>query len=430
MPKKYSLKLFFLGCLILSVIGCQSVNVKKVEVKEVITAKLSDETRPIKLSKLIVKMKRGEVWGSEQLGLLCIPSRHKLKWRTGRVNVTSELLDEMFRQAFEDAGYSVAGNPDDLFEKPDAIQTDYYIGGLIKDMKANICYPMAGFMDFATVKGEAYMEVEWQIFDTLEKEVIKTVTTEGSFELNRATSDYSGEMILEEAFGIAVNNLLANREITDMLVSAPEHKKMDKAHEITTHVKFNENQLTSFQENVTAIRAAVATVRSSNGHGSGFFIGEDDGYMLTNQHVVGNAKFVKIILSSGREMVGDIIKVDKSRDIALIKTENAGITSLPFENKLPSISETVYAVGSPLKEEFETTVSQGIVSGFRDLDGQNFIQSDVNVLPGNSGGPLLNDKGNVIGITVSGRLFRGVPSGINFFIPIKSALEALNVKSE
>jgi len=431
MLKKYSLKLLILiGFTATTIMGCQSVEVKKVEVKDVITANLDDETRPIRLSKVIVKMKRGEEWGSEQHGWFCIPTPYKLKWRVGRVNITNELLDDMFRQAFEDAGYSVAGNPNDLFEDPASVQTDYYVGGLIKDMKANICYPNAGFGDFGTVKGEAFMQVEWQVYDTLDKEVVKTITTEGSFELTSATGDYSGEMIIEEAFGVAVNNLLAEREVTNMLVAKPEHKKMDKAHEIATYVEFNTKQFASFQENVTAIRAAVATVRSSHGHGSGFFIGENDGYMLTNQHVVGNAKFVKIILSSGREMAGDIIKIDKSRDIALIKTEDAGITSLPFENKLPSISETVYAVGSPLEEQFETTVSQGVVSGFREQDGQNFIQSDVNVLPGNSGGPLLNDKGNVIGITVSGLFPRNVPMGINFFIPIKSAFESLNIKSK
>ena len=226
MLKKYSLKLLILiGFTATTIMGCQSVEVKKVEVKDVITANLDDETRPIRLSKVIVKMKRGEEWGSEQHGWFCIPTPYKLKWRVGRVNITNELLDDMFRQAFEDAGYSVAGNPNDLFEDPASVQTDYYVGGLIKDMKANICYPNAGFGDFGTVKGEAFMQVEWQVYDTLDKEVVKTITTEGSFELTSATGDYSGEMIIEEAFGVAVNNLLAEREAKrkefNILISCP-----------------------------------------------------------------------------------------------------------------------------------------------------------------------------------------------------------------
>ena len=85
-------------------------------------------------------------------------------------------------------------------------------------------------------------------------------STEGAFglTLNRSTEKTVGEMIIEEAFGVAVNNLLAEREVTNMLVAKPEHKKMDKAHEIATYVEFNTNQFASFQENVTAFNPPVA----------------------------------------------------------------------------------------------------------------------------------------------------------------------------
>lgn len=415
--------------IILFCLGCQSVAVKHVEVKEVITASVSEKTRPIKLSKVIVKMKRGEEWGSIQSGLLCIPGSTKLKWRTGRINITSELLSDMFRESFENAGYSVAGNPDDLFENSTDVQTDYFIGGLIKDIKANVCYPLAGFGNWEDVQGEAYIDIEWQVFDTLNRKVVKTVKTEGSYKRDETEDGFTAEMIIEEAFSVAVNNLLANREIADMLTSSPIQNIVSDPHTSATYIKFNDNELNSFQENVTEIRASVATVRTSSGHGSGFFISRD-GYMLTNQHVVGEADFVKVILPTGREMIGNVIKTDSSRDIALIKTEQVGIKTLFLDVSSPQISSEVYAVGSPLEEKYESTVSKGVVSGFREDRGQNYIQSDVNVLPGNSGGPLLNDDGNVIGLTVSARLFRNVPSGINFFIPIESALNSLNIKKK
>ena len=82
----------------------------------------------------------------------------------------------------------------------------------------------------------------------------------------------------------------------------------------------------------------------------------------------------------------------------------------------PSVGSEVYAVGSPLKEEFDTTVSRGIISAHRTEDGLEKIQSDVNILPGNSGGPLLDTNGVVVGIAVSG--FAGVGGRKNTPLPV------------
>lgn len=421
--------IFFATLFTAFLFGCQSVVVKEVEVKEVISAPISQKTKPVSLSKVIVKLKRGEKWGKIQGGLLCVPSTIDLMWRQGRVNVTSEIFSELFRETFEQAGYKVAGDPDDLFEKRSDVQTDYAIGGLIKDMKANICFPYSGFGNWQSVSGEAYMEVEWQIFDTLNREVVKTLKTEGSYKKKEVVEGFTAEMIVEETFAVAVNNLLADREVTDLLTSTRKLANLNKPHSLPTKISFNENKLESFQDNVTGIRASVVTVRSSSGHGSGFFISKD-GYVLTNHHVVGEADYVKIILPTGREMIGDVIKTDKSRDIALVKTEQSGLSALTIERITPSVGSDVYAIGSPLKEELQNTISRGIVSGFREFNGQTYIQSDVNITFGNSGGPLINEQGNVVGVAVSGVHVGGVTTGLNFFIPIEVALTSLNVKQK
>jgi serine protease Do len=80
-----------------------------------------------------------------------------------------------------------------------------------------------------------------------------------------------------------------------------------------------------------------------------------------------------------------------------------------------------------LGERFNTTLTRGILSGYRTLDDKRYIQSDVAILPGNSGGPLLDSQGTVIGITVMGLGARGI-AGMNFFIPIGEALAKLGVE--
>lgn len=94
---------------------------------------------------------------------------------------------------------------------------------------------------------------------------------------------------------------------------------------------------------------------------------------------------------------------------------------------IPTVGSDVFAVGSPRDEKFRSTVSKGIVSGFREEQNKSYIQSDVNVLPGNSGGPLIDKAGSVVGIAVSGLFINNAPQGINFFIPINDALKSMSI---
>ncbi len=161
----------------------------------------------------------------------------------------------------------------------------------------------------------------------------------------------------------------------------------------------------------------------SNSTGSGFII-SSDGYILTNAHVVDAADEVDVKLTDKREFKAKVIGSDKRTDIALLKIDTTG---LPFvktgdPNKL-KVGEWVVAIGSPFG--FENSVTAGIVSAKgRSLPDENlvpFIQSDVAVNPGNSGGPLFNLKGEVVGINSQIYSRTGGFMGLSFSIPIDVA---------
>jgi serine protease Do len=120
------------------------------------------------------------------------------------------------------------------------------------------------------------------------------------------------------------------------------------------------------------------------------------------------------------------VATNSARDVALVRTEPSGLGGLPLRTAEPRVGDRVFVVGSPKDEDLESTVSGGIISAFRSLDGLRYIQSDTNVLPGNSGGPMFDEQGNVIAITVAGLFGEG--SGLNLFIPIAEALRALNIE--
>jgi serine protease Do len=158
------------------------------------------------------------------------------------------------------------------------------------------------------------------------------------------------------------------------------------------------------------------------GVGSGFIFSAD-GYIMTNAHVVDGADELLVTLPDKREFKARLIGADKRTDVALVKIDATG---LPFvkigDSAKVRVGEWVMAIGSPFG--FENTVTAGIVSAkARDTgDYVPFIQTDVAINPGNSGGPLINMRGEVIGINSQIYSRSGGFMGISFAIPMEEAL--------
>jgi serine protease Do len=158
------------------------------------------------------------------------------------------------------------------------------------------------------------------------------------------------------------------------------------------------------------------------GVGSGFFI-SDDGFLLTNHHVVDGADEIYVTLTDKREFKGKLIGSDKRTDVALVKIEAGSLPKLSIGSSSSiRVGEWVVAIGSPFG--LDNTVTAGIVSAKGRETGEYlpFIQTDVAVNPGNSGGPLLNLRGEVVGINSQIYSRTGGFMGISFAIPIDEAM--------
>jgi serine protease Do len=159
--------------------------------------------------------------------------------------------------------------------------------------------------------------------------------------------------------------------------------------------------------------------------GSGFII-SNDGYILTNAHVVEGAEEINVRFTDKREFKAKVIGADRRTDIAVIKIEAASLPAVKFGDPTKlKVGEWVVAIGSPFG--FENTVTAGIVSAKgRSLPQENFvpfIQTDVAINPGNSGGPLFNMRGEVVGINSQIYSRTGGFMGLSFAIPIDVALD-------
>src|ERR1700745_1807667 len=201
-----------------------------------------------------------------------------------------------------------------------------------------------------------------------------------------------------------------------------------------------QNNITVYRKNIGSVvnitSKAVAFdffygLVPQEGQGSGFII-DKEGHILTNYHVIADARQVEVTLHNRKKYRATIVGTDRSHDLAVIQIKSPDLAPMVLgESKNLQVGQKVYAIGNPFG--LSGTMTRGIISSIRSVRGpegagiNQAIQTDAAINPGNSGGPLLNSHGEVIGIN-SMILTGGAEqsAGVGFAIPINSAKAVLN----
>ncbi|MGB3541894.1 trypsin-like peptidase domain-containing protein [Rubrivirga sp.] len=177
---------------------------------------------------------------------------------------------------------------------------------------------------------------------------------------------------------------------------------------------------------------------TQSGLGSGAFISED-GYVVTNNHVIEGADELRVVLFDGREFDAEVVGADPFSDLAVLEVDSDDFPFITFgDSDELRVGQWVLAFGSPLSEDLSNTVTSGIVSSVGRYSGapdprgrttiSNYIQTDAAVNPGNSGGPLVNLRGEIVGINSAIATRTGTFNGISFAVPsniVRSTVEQL-----
>ena len=362
-------------------------------------------------------------------------NRSQAFWKSGALSLYR--YEREFAMAVEeplsDQGYDIVSAKQSVFDNGLAYaRTEIGLSATIIDLKMNVCHLYNGFYktSLGLAGGSAYVKVKWELFDTLRRQKLAIIETEGLGQIDDPIEN-GVQMLVINAVKNAAADLGRTQAFYDATVLGKGHLEYDADAQkfakldIETRVKLYKKPL---KENFNMIRRAVLTIRTNGGHGSGFYI-NDSGYALTNYHVVGDAKNVAVTDFSGTSHMAEVIRVHKGRDVALIKVDvfdNPAMV-LNTTDKMEMMDQ-VYAIGTPLNEGQKVTVTEGIISNFRkpQKTGMSYIQASVPLAVGNSGGPLLDEFGNVIGIAFAGV---GDKTGTVYsrFIPIKDALKKLNI---
>ncbi|MBI2003651.1 MAG: trypsin-like peptidase domain-containing protein, partial [Parcubacteria group bacterium] len=186
--------------------------------------------------------------------------------------------------------------------------------------------------------------------------------------------------------------------------------------------KVNKSDSLSGPEIASKVKPSVILIETTQGHGSGFLI-DGDGFILTNAHVVKGYQTVSVKLDNGSKFNGIVVGRDEIIDLAIVKVSSSGLSPVILgssnESSLPLSSEA-RAFGYPFVPS-TLTIEQGEITARRVVDSIEYLQTSANIQPGNSGGPLVNNKAEAIGINTWGITIGGVGIGFNFAIPIDLA---------
>lgn len=336
------------------------------------------------------------------------------RWRSELNRFSDPDFERILREEFTKASLKISGDQTNLFEQ-DRKTSDLQIGALVTSIKANLC---RNTLNPLYDSGSAVIAVEWQIYSTSLGKVVARVPTRGGVKDFKGSIDGMFVKLLQLSFAENVRQLAADPAFRKIVLETPATAAPMPTAGPLAVAYHSDGKPLALQD---AANGAV-TIFAGDGMGSGVLI-SPDGYILTNHHVA-SAGRVRVRWPDHSESVGQVVRADSRRDVALIKVDAPKGRPLTLRRSPVDLGETVYAIGTPLRDELQNTVTRGVVSGMRTMDGESFIQSDAPITHGNSGGPLLDEKGAVVGLSDLGT-DPALGSTINFFIPIDDALKVL-----
>ena len=274
------------------------------------------------------------------------------------------------------------------------------------------------------------LEIEWEILNYYKEKIytIQTKQKSDPFQFNTRYYSGSSKNTVTEIINKAVQD---NMEYSFLQVRKQlvEQKLLTKTREVDDTVR----SMTINRGNVIAAGKlndylkGTVSIKVDEGHGSGVII-SSEGYIVTNYHVIANTKKIEVIYNDGSKEEATVVRKSAEGDVALLKVARKDLSALPIsELKDTEIGIDVWAIGTPRSLELGQSVSKGIISGLRKTDNVTYVQTDVKISPGNSGGALVNKEGLVLGIVTSKVMSVGT-EGIGFAVIGGDLMEKLKIK--
>lgn len=302
----------------------------------------------------------------------------------------------------------------------------YTLQGEMRDIKYDI-NATSRYEAAARFETSCTVEVTWKLLNQSRQAVVEQKTTGTSVKFEKG-----GSAAFEDAFENALYTFLANKEVTTALAkpggsaAATATVAAPAAAEKLAPITLHRGARPAADNGLSTAARSVVIVETADGHGSGCIV-SPDGYIVTNAHVVGDQDEVSVQLADGVRAKGKVVRVNPEMDLALLKINTDGLQAFVLPSTgAAEIGADVFAIGTPADKELGQTVTKGIISARRKIEGHAFLQTDVSINGGNSGGALVARSGQLLGIVNAKLVGRGI-EGIGFAIPAEQVSEALQL---
>ena len=371
-----------------------------------------EQQLPMAFEKMVIDFTNGQKIGE----IVRYNQKKPFYWEESGISNATVEFNNIAERELGNGGYQVIKQAK-LFADEEAVSPKLLIGGNMKSLNYT-----SNYANPYVATNSCIIEIEWQVYNRVKNKVVFNHTTKGTFTKTDAGADF----VIKESFRDALINLMLEDTFSAVILKQEATKKLDET--VNPNAIFIAKHIKTYKTRADMISSSTkscVTVKADDGHGSGFII-STDGYIITNHHVIEGSKEISILFDNGFNIPAEVVYSNADFDLALIKLKGKGFTPLPLGNSEKTVvGSDVFAIGTPKLEEFGQTVTRGILSAKRTFEGRNFLQTDASVHGGNSGGPLLNEAGEVVGINTY--KFRG-SEGLNLSIPIEVAIEKLNIK--
>lgn len=269
------------------------------------------------------------------------------------------------------------------------------------------------------------LEIEWDVLDYYKQKIYSTKTTEKSDLFTHNFANRKDEFInfvresMADNLEYAVMKIRKELSNKGLLTTGNTKTAELAAISITKPVKPENARMNDYMK-------SAVTIKVDEGHGSGVIVSAD-GYIVTAYHVVAGTKKIEVVMNDGTKDTATVVRKNEEADLALIKINKTGLLPLQLSNSAdPEIGVDVWAIGTPKSVELGQSVSKGILSGLRKANGVSYLQTDVSLNGGNSGGPLVNKDGVVLGIVTSKLVGVGT-EGVGFAISAQEIFSRLKL---
>ena len=389
------------------------LNKKKLNVNLIKIPNKIENSQVVFCDEVNLKIKAGDKLGN----LIIRERRDEILYFGESLDVDAVNLKQNTNGILKDLGFNVAETNGQLFS-PTAQARYFFKAEILKtryDVKASTAYKSN-----AKFQTECEMNVNWQLVDRSDKVIFEATTTGLSIIYEKG-----GTAAFYDAFENSFYEFLYNEEIyttveqAGNLIDVTENFSLIKIAKPKIKVES--------EKTINNATNSIVTVENNKSHGSGCIISED-GYIVTNYHVVAGSDKVGIKFKDGISLEGTVVRVNEEYDLALIKVAGSGYAPIPIlEDKEINTGSDIYAIGTPADKTLGQTVTKGIISGTRKILDKEYIQTDVSINPGSSGGGLINKQGYLVGI-VNAKLVGGSVEGIGFAIPSYILFDQLKIQ--